>query len=102
MVAWHDRYARLLHDLLRNTLRSHASYRRWGRTNEGHSFVCKSLGEIGVFRKETITRVDSLSACLLDHFEVMIDYQVRILRLGFSNQIRIVAQLSVLRVLVGL
>ena len=100
--SWHDRHARLGHELPGARLRAHRLDRRGGRADERDASLLQRSRERCVLRQEAIARMHRLGAGALDHLEQLVDHEVALAGRPRAEQERLVGALDVWRVAIEL
>ena len=92
MVAWHQRYTRLLHQLLGLRFQAHRQNGRRRRTNEDQPGSGAGLRKLFVFAQETIARVNCLRAGALGRLDDALPAQVAVLGSAAADVNRFIAR----------
>ena len=100
--AGHAGHARLDHRLLGRDLVAHDADRLGRRADEGEAALLDALGEVGVLRQEAVAGVDRLGVGHLGGGDDRRHVEVALRRGGRADADRLVGELDVLRVAVGL
>ena len=102
VIARHDRHAGLLHQRLGAVFEAHGADRAGRRADECNARSDAGLGELRIFRKEAVARMNALRARALRDLDQPIDAEIALGRGRRSDRVRLVAFAHMQRVTISL
>ena len=101
VIAGHDRHARLLHQRLGAILQAHGADRGRRRPDEDKTSPFAGFGEIPALGQKPVTRMHALGARLLGGVDQALDAEIAFTRLGWPDEIGLVAKPPMQRMRIG-
>ena len=101
MVAGNDRHAGFFHQRLGAILQPHGADRRRGRADEGEAGLLAGVGEVAAFGQEAVAGMHALRARHSGRVDQTLDVEVALARLRRADEVGLVAQPPMQRMLVG-
>ena len=99
-VARNGRHVGVLGNFLGRDLVAHGFNRAFGRADKGHASGLKRLGELAVFRQETIAGVHRLGAGFADRLHDLVDHDIGLVGRRRADVIGLIRHFHMQRVLV--
>ena len=101
VIARHHRHAGLLHQRLGAVLEAHGADRGGRRPDEGDVGAQRRLGEVGIFGKKAVARMNALRPGAACHLDQLVDVEIALARRRRADRIGLVAGAHMQRARVG-